>query len=118
MTPGKIRKETLKELRATRKSMTSAAWLLSIQKQPIEVRRDAALKLLDVEQAILALGNATLSDIRDQLVENEVELLKGRQRLEKARVRLTRVKGVLKAVGDFLAVVGKAVKFVASSGIL
>jgi len=115
MTPAENRKETLKQLRAARKSMISKAWLLSLKDQPEKVRREAAVELLNIEQAILELSNTTLSDIRDKLVENKADLLKGRENLEEALARLTCVKTVLKAVGDVLVVVGKVVKFVATA---
>jgi hypothetical protein len=114
-TPGELKTATLKELRATRADLTSAEWLLSLPSQPAEVRRDAAHKLLDIEQALLALGTATLADIRDKLVANEPQLVAGIEAMAEARKKLERVKAVLTAAGKLLEVVAKVVKFAATA---
>ena len=112
--PGELRDMTLKELRAARKAMFSGPWKVAIQKQPLEVRRTAAHRLVDIEQAILELENADLAAIRDKLVANETDLLKGTQALAKARQNLAKVQAVLEAVGTLLAIAAKVAKFVAT----
>lgn len=111
-TPAKLRDESLRVLRGTRRDMSSAKWLLAMKKQPKKVRRKAANRLLDVEQAILALGNAKLTDIRDKLTANEQELRDGREELKKARKKLNNVKTVLGKVDKVLEAVAKVIKFV------
>lgn len=113
--PAELREMTLKELRAARKAMLSGPWKVSIQKQPPEKRRDAALKLSDIQQAILALENADLADIRDRLAANEDDLLAGVQALAGARQNLAKVQAVLEAVGTLLAIAAKVAKFVATA---
>ena len=113
-TPAETRKDTLKELRATRKAMMSAGWLIALEGKPVEVRRDAAHKLQDVALAILRLENAKLREVRDQLIDNEVDLRRGRESLARARVNLSRVQTVLNAVGKLLGVVAKVAKFAAT----
>jgi hypothetical protein len=71
MSPSNITKETLKKLRQTRKEMMSAAWLDAIGKKSVEVRREAAFKLLDTNSAIHELQNTNLAKIRDKLIANE-----------------------------------------------
>jgi hypothetical protein len=112
--PSELKDMTLKELRAARKAMLSGPWKVFIQKQPLEVRRDAAHKAVDIEQAILELENADLAAIRDKLVENENDLLAGVKALAKARQNLAKVQVVLEALGTLLAIAAKVAKFVAT----
>jgi len=114
-TPAESRKATLKELRDTRRDMSIAKWLLAVQAQPKAVRRKAAVRRLDVEQAILALGNTQLAEIRDKLIANEQALRRGRDDLEKARKKLTQVTTVLSKIDKLLEAVGKVVKFVVTA---
>jgi len=113
--PSETRTETLKILRAARKDLSSAPWLLHLKRQPPEVRTEAAIKVLDTEQAILALGNAELASIRDKLIENEKDLREGKEALEEARKKLNRVKTMLSKLGAVLGTVGKVVKFVTTT---
>jgi hypothetical protein len=108
-TPSEIRTEALRALRATQKQLNSPAWVLSIEEEDATVRREAALRLLDVQRAKLRLENAELADIRDQLSANETELTKGRTALEAALKKLQRVREVLDSVRSFLGVVEKVV---------
>jgi hypothetical protein len=112
--PGELKSMTLKELRAARKDMLSGPWKISIKAEPPDVRRAAALRFLDIEQAILELENAALADIRDKLAENEAALLAGTKALAKARQNLAKVQAVLEAIGTLLAVAAKVAKFVAT----
>lgn len=112
--PGELKSMTLKELRAARKDMSSGPWKVSMQKQPPDVRRTAALRLADIEQAILSLGNAELAVIRDKLVANENDLLAGTGALARARANLARVQAYLEAAGQLLVIVAKVAKFVAT----
>jgi hypothetical protein len=113
--PAELKDMTLKELRASRKAMMSGPWKVFIQKQPVEVRRDAALKAVDIEQAILELENADLAAIRDKLVANETDLLAGVDALARARQNLAQVQMVLEAVGTLLSIAAKIAKFVATA---
>lgn len=113
--PSKTKNDVLKELRATRRDMISAAWIISLKNQPENVRRNAAFKLSDTQQAILALANAQLAKIRDKLMANEVELRNGRDALAKGEAEpREKVETVLQALGQFLTTVAKVVKFVAT----
>lgn len=112
-TAGELRNETLRELRAARKDMASARFLLALRDQPREVQRDAALKQLRTQQMILSLENAVLAEIRDQLAAQEQELTKGIAALAKARKNLTSVARVLDALGQVLSIVAKIAKALA-----
>jgi hypothetical protein len=114
MSPSNTKKEILKKLRQTRKEMMSAAWTNAIRKKPVDVRREAALKLLDINDAIHELQNANLDKIRNKLIANETELLDGTANLSQALDTLNQVKKVLITAGKLLDVVAKVVKFVAT----
>jgi hypothetical protein len=113
--PSQSKKLILQELRRTRRDMLSTEWLLAVKKQPKPVRRKAAFQLLNVEQAILELGNAQLAEIRNKLIANEKDLRQGRENLEKARKKLTQVTTVLGKIEKLLGVVGKVVRFVVTA---
>lgn len=114
MSPGNIKNETLKNLRQTRKEMMSAPWLDAINPKPVEIRREAALKLFDINNAIHELQNANLNQIRNNLIANEANLLAGTANLGQALSNLNQVKEVLNTTDKFLNVVAKVVKFVAT----
>ena len=113
MSPGNTKKEILKQLSQTRNAMMSAAWIDSVRKQSIEIRREAALKRADIMDAIHELQNAELAEIRDKLIENEAELLKGTVKLGEALENLEKVKRILDVAGKLLGVLSQVVKFVA-----
>jgi hypothetical protein len=112
MAPGNIRKDTLAALRGTQRDMSSAKWLLAMKRQPKATRRDAAVARLEIDQAILALGNAKLRDIGAKLTANEAELRQGARALRDARGKLDRVKTVLGKIDALLQTVGKIVSFI------
>lgn len=114
--PSELRKETLRELRAARKAMAAAGFLLALQRQPREVQREAAIKQLETQQTILALENAELAEIRDQLIANEVELANGIAALGRARQNISKVAKIIETVGSVLTTVGKILK-VAGTGL-
>ncbi len=113
MSPGNTKKEILKQLRQTRNEMMSAAWIDAVREQSVEIRREAALKRADIMDAIHQLQNAELAEIRDKLIENESELLKGTAKLGQALENLEKVKKVLDTASKLLGIVARVVKFVA-----
>ena len=115
MSPGKTKKEVLKQLRQTRNAMMSAAWIDSVREQSLELRREAALKRADIMDAIHELQNAELAEIRDKLIENEAELLKGTAKLGEALENLEKVKKILDAATKLLGILSQVVKFVTTA---
>jgi hypothetical protein len=113
--PFELRDGTLRELRATRAAMMSPPWTIAIRGQTAEVRREAALRLVDVQQALLELETAVLADIRDKLLENEAPLRESCDNLRRARQNLAQVRQVLGAIGKLLTVVSRVVRFAATS---
>lgn len=105
--PSTIRDDTLSVLRGTRRDMSRNKYIRALKKQPAEVRKKAAFAVLDVEEAILELSNAQLSDIRDKLIANEDALKDSREALKKARRSLEKVKDVLDKTADLIGLLGK-----------
>ena len=110
-TPGDLQNMTLRQLRAVREDMMSAEWDLSMSAETAAVKTAAAKKLVNVERAILALENADLAAIRDQLVANEGDLLAGTEALARARQNLAKVQEVLEAVGILISIAARVAKF-------
>ncbi len=109
MSPSDIKAMTLSQLRAARKAMFSAQWMLALEGADAEARADAARCMLAVNHAIMSLENQQLADIRDRLTANEAALNAGAQALSKALDDLSKVKNVLTAITGFLGTVGKVV---------
>lgn len=107
MNPSDIRSMTLKQLRATRKAMFSAQWMLSLQTADATARTTAAQQMLAVNHAIVTLENSQLNDIRQQLIDNETDLTNAAQTLSDALTDLSKVNTVLSAITGFLGIVGK-----------
>jgi ABC-type phosphate transport system auxiliary subunit len=112
MTPGEIRSETLKQLRQTLLIMLSPEWDVALQGKSKKLVTQASVELLRVQRARLQLANAELSEIRDDLIANEADLEKARDRLVTALDGLQRTKNVVNAVSAFVDVVTKVVAIV------
>ena len=110
MAPGQIRDETLKQLRQAKSKMLSLEFQLNLEKEPPEVRREAAISLSNTEVAILKLRTSELAAIREALIENEEALNKGAEGLRKALANLKKVAEILAAASTFLGVIGRIVK--------
>lgn len=113
MNPSDIESMTLKQLRATRKAMFSAQWMLALQDADPTTKSDAARQMLMVNHAIMVMENKELSEIRDQLIANEAALSAGAQSLSQALANLGQVKNVLSAITGFLGIVGRIVPLMA-----
>lgn len=109
MTPSALKSLTLQQLRATRKAMFSAAWMLALQGADAAARTEAAQQMLSVNHAIISLENQQLAAIRDPLIANEPALVAGTEALTQALRDLRKVGDVLNAVRGVLGVVGKIV---------
>jgi hypothetical protein len=94
--------------------MASAAWHIRLRTKPAEVQKQAAHAALDTESAIRALENEQLADIRDKLVANKADLLKGINDLNGARQDLARVESIIQAAGKALDVLAKVISFAAT----
>ncbi len=69
----------------------------------------AAQSLLDVEHAILALSNASLTDIANAMQTNATDLTNQTKVLNSAAAKINQVQGVIDAVTNIVTTVGKIV---------
>lgn len=107
MAPKQILNETLKSLREARRKLMSQDWHDAIEGRPPAERRQAALALFNVQEAILVLGNEELANIRDKLKANEADLLKGTKNLNKALQNLKQVKKVLETINAVIKIAAR-----------
>jgi hypothetical protein len=112
MAPSTLRKKTLSELRKTFTAMMTPEWDLALEGKSEAEITEAARTLLAVQRARLRLGNASLADIRDDLVENETALQAGIEFVDEALEDLQDVERVLEATAALLAAVGRIVDIV------
>lgn len=103
---------TLEQLHQTKILMTSPEWDVKIQAASASQRQQAQAAMLRVQQACLAMENASLEDIADQLSANEQSLIDGQNAIEAAMGTLTTVQSTLKAVTSLVNVVAKIVPLV------
>ena len=91
--------------------MLSPEWDASLQEATPAQRRAALRELLRVQHARLALGNAILQEIAEDLKRNEAGLVEGQKSVQSALDRLASVTSVLTAVGGLVGVVARIVTF-------
>lgn len=103
---------TQNQLRDTRLAMLDMDYLLALEKLPAAEKRQAALRLSNVQLAYLKMRKAKLSSINEELKENEPDLLKGIKSLDKALKDLKKAKKVLDAAGSLLSIVGRIVSLI------
>lgn len=97
--------KTLSQLDETELKMTSPEGDALIQNAAPEEHQKAVKTLLDVHEARLALGNATLQDIADKLRANEAELVTGTTAIKKALDELSDLAKILNAVNSLLKII-------------
>ena len=112
MDSAQIYSSTLEQLNKTLVRLTSPEWDAKVQGAPPEQRQDALAELLRVQHARLALANAALQDIADQLKTNEQNLLDGQKALQAALDKLATVEAVLKAISSLMSVVARIVPLI------
>ena len=112
MAPSTLRRRLLSELRKTGVALMSAEWDVALEAKPAAEVTQAARTLLALQRARLRLGTAELAAIRDQLRENEPELVKAIVALGRARKKLHNVKMVLVAAASLLRTVGRIIDIV------
>ncbi len=112
MAPSTLRRRMISELRKTVLAMMSAEWDIALEGKPAAEVTRAGRTLLALQRARLRLGTAELAGIRDQLRENERELVKAMAALGRARKKLRGVKTVLVAAASLLRTVGRIIDIV------
>jgi len=107
-----IYSQTLSQLDATELSMTSPEGDALIQAASPSNHQKAVQMLLDVHQARLALGNATLQSIADKLKANEQAIVTGTAAVKRALDGLNDLTQILNTVSSLIKVVAQIVPMV------
>ena len=109
MAPSVLRRRLLSEMRKTVLAMMSPEWDLALEGKPKDEVNKAARTLLATQRARLRLGNAELTEIRDQLKAKEKDLVSGMKALARSRKKLANVKTLLVAASELARIVGRIV---------
>ena len=96
-------------MRKTVLAMMSPAWDLALEGKPKNEVTKAARALLAMQRARLRLGNAELTEIRDQLKAKEKDLVSGMKALQRSRKKLANIKTLLAAASEVAKIVGRIV---------
>jgi len=105
--PGRLRDQTLRQLRETRGAMMELSYLLAADRLPPAEKRLAKAQLAEVQKAYLQLRAARLEEIRDGLRAAESDLREGLAGLEAARGRIATIRSLMKATGTVLRILGR-----------
>jgi uncharacterized protein YgbK (DUF1537 family) len=107
-----IYSQTLSQLDATELSMTSPQGDALIQAASPPDHQKAVQMLLDVHEARLALGNATLQSIADKLKANEQAIVAGTKAVQAALKALNDLTQVLNTVSTLIGIVAQIVPMI------
>lgn len=102
----------LSALTDVRAQMLSPDWQAALDNEDPEDRLAASRVLLKVEQAILSLSNAALSDIASAMQANEADLTQATKNLENALADVTKITNVINTVTSVLNAVAKIVPLI------
>lgn len=108
----KIFAHLLQELNTILLTMTSPEWDAVSQKGGVEERRRALRQMLDIQQLRLALGNALIESLTEQLQANEKDLEEGGRKVRKAMNSLEEFSKVLDTVGEFVTIAARIVPLI------
>jgi len=109
---GIIYSQVLSQLDATELRMTSPPGDALIQAASPGDHQKAVQMLLDVHEARLALGNATLQSIADELKENEQALTAGTAAVQAALNSLNNLSQILNTVTTLVGILAKIVPMI------
>lgn len=112
MDAASIYSQTLSQLDATELAMTSPQGDALIQSASPSDHQQAVQLLLDVHEARLALGNATLQSITVKLQANEQAIVAGTASLQAALNALNNLSQILNTATAFIAIVGQIVPLI------
>jgi hypothetical protein len=85
--------------------MLSPEWQAALDGESTDVRLQASLSLIKVQQAITALSNAVLADIAEKMTAQEGALTSATAGLTKALKKIGDVQKVMDAVTSILNIV-------------
>ncbi len=106
---------TLSQLNAIELSMTSPEGDALIQAASPDEHKRAVRVLLDVHEARLALGNATLQSIADKLKANEQAITDGTKAVQAALDALNKLADILDTATALIGIVAQFVPMVLSA---
>ncbi len=109
MHPSDLYSGLLAALTSTRSDLLSPAWQAALDQSSADTRIAAGKQLIALQGAILALSNASLNDIAEEMKANEADLTTCTNNLRGALKDLTKVQDVLSSVSSALKVVAKIV---------
>jgi hypothetical protein len=109
MSPSDLYSAALAILTSTRSSMLSPAWQAALDQTTPGTRLLASHELIAVQQGIVALSNASLSDFADKMAAQKQDLTDCIADLNDTLQDLTQVQDVLQSVSSLITVVGKIV---------
>ena len=112
MDASSIYSQTLSQLDKTELSMTSPQGDALIQAASPADHQKAVQLLLDVHEARLALGNATLQSIADKLKANEQAITAGIAAVQGALNSLNNLAQILNTVTNLIGIVAKIVPLI------
>ncbi|MBZ5510039.1 MAG: hypothetical protein LAN70_02610 [Acidobacteriia bacterium] len=112
MDASSIYSRTLSQLDATELSMTSPQGDALIQAASPADHQRAVQLLLDVHEARLALGNATLQSIADKLKANEQAIVAGTAAVQAALKALDNLTQILNTVSNLIGIVAQIVPMI------
>jgi ABC-type transporter Mla subunit MlaD len=108
-TPGQLRDQSLKDLRAARAAMNTAEWLLGLNALSPNERRSAALCKIDTHHMIVELENAKLAEIADALKANGADIGTSTQNMRNQLAQLNQVRAVIDGISRVLQVLGRII---------
>ena len=89
--------------------MLTPAWQAALDTGTATQRLAASRELIQVQQAILALSNASLADIANSLQQNEAALTSATTALQTALKNINNVANIISSITSALQVVAKIV---------
>jgi len=107
MNPSDLYADALSALTAARACMLSPDWQNAIDQESSDQRLAASRALIQVQQAIIALSNETLSDIASAMQANGIQLSQATKGLQEALDDITKVATVMNSLSALLQVVSK-----------
>jgi hypothetical protein len=109
MDPAHLHTDILKTLGDALLKMSTSQWNEMMRNATATQRRRASQLMLQTEEVRLTLVNTTLSEIVDELRENEDGLIDGIDRLKTVLSRFSSVESVLNGISPVISILVRAV---------
>jgi hypothetical protein len=103
---------TLITLSNLRNFMMSEEWIEAVNQAPLNVKKQAFSASFQVQHAINVLSNQILSDIADEMAEQDAAIIAATQSLSDSLENFKKVSTVLASIGKLLGVIAQIVSLV------